>query len=275
VAKWHCPLDKSNNYSEKAAMIICADDYGMRADIDRAILELCGDGRLSAVSCMVLFERCDGTALEKLRQHEANVDVGLHFCLTNENLPLSAPLDKTRLPEFKTLFRRAGLRMLQHGEVTGLLAAQYELFVKKAGRAPDYIDGHLHAHQLPVVAGALVDFVRQLPADRRPYVRNTRLDTRELRREKLPSLKAGFIGSFGRRLERRLRAAGVATNDGFSGIYDFKEWARYAEFFPKFAACLPEQNGILVTHPGFDEDWRRSEFEMLKKNGGGLNRFQR
>ena len=98
MAKWHCPLDKSNNYSEKAAMIICADDYGMRADIDRAILELCGDGRLSAVSCMVLFERCDGAALEKLRAHEAHTDLGLHFCLTDENLPLSVPLDKTRLP---------------------------------------------------------------------------------------------------------------------------------------------------------------------------------
>jgi hypothetical protein len=256
-------------------MIICADDYGMRADIDRAILELCGDGKLSAVSCMVLFERCDGAALEKLRAHEGRVDVGLHFCLTNEDLPLSAPLDTTKLPAFKTLFRRTVLRTLKHEEVTRLLVAQHELFVKKAGRAPDYIDGHLHAHQLPVVAGALVDFVKQLPADKRPYVRNTRLDTGELRRKKLPSVKAGFIGSFGRRLEQKLRAAGVATNDGFSGIYDFKEWARYAEFFPKFAACLPGKNGILVTHPGFDEDWRRSEFETLKKYGGGLNRFQR
>ena len=275
MAKWHCPLDKSNNYSEKAAMIICADDYGMRADIDRAILELCGEGKLSAVSCMVLFERCDDAGLAKLRQHEVNVDVGLHFCLTNENLPLSAPLEKTRLPEFKTLFRRAVLRTLKLEEVTRLLATQYELFVRKAGRTPDYIDGHLHAHQLPVVAGALVDFVRQLPAGKRPYVRNTRLDTRELRQKKLPSVKAGFIGSFGRRLERRLRAGGVATNEGFSGIYDFKEWTRYGEFFPKFAACLPGLNGILVTHPGFDEDWRRSEFETLKKNAGGLNRFQR
>ncbi|MDR3457382.1 MAG: ChbG/HpnK family deacetylase [Verrucomicrobiae bacterium] len=256
-------------------MIICADDYGMRADIDRAILQLCGDGKLSAVSCMVLFERCDGALLEKLRAHEARVDIGLHFCQTHENLPLSRPLENTALPQFKTLFRRALLRSLKREEVTALLAAQYDLFVKKAGRTPDYIDGHLHAHQLPVVAPALVDFVRQLPAGQRPYIRNTRLCTRELRQQNLPSLKAGFIGAFGRRLEQRLRAADVATNDGFSGIYDFKEWARYPEFFPKFTACLPGQNGILVTHPGWDEDWRRSEFETLQKYAGSLNRFQR
>ncbi|HSY20221.1 MAG TPA: ChbG/HpnK family deacetylase [Candidatus Acidoferrales bacterium] len=256
-------------------MIICADDYGMRADIDRAILQLCGEGKLTAVSCMVLFQRCDVALLEKLRAYETGVDIGLHFCLTNENLPLSTPLEKPTLPEFKALFRRALLRSLKGEAIITLLAAQYELFVKKAGRVPDYIDGHLHAHQLPVVAAALTDFVARLPAARRPYVRNTRLCTRELRQKNLPSLKAGFIGAFGTRLEQRLHAAGVPTNDGFSGIYDFKEWRRYPEFFEKFTACLPDKNGILVTHPGFDEDWRRSEFETLQKYSGALNRFQR
>ncbi len=254
-------------------MIICADDYGMRADIDRAILQLCDTGTLSAVSCMVLFERCDAASMEKIRAHEANVDLGLHFCLTNENLPLSAPLEKTVLPEFGKLFRRAIFRQLKSAEIVSLLAAQYELFVKQSGRTPDYIDGHLHAHQLPVVAGALVDFVCQLPVSQRPYIRNTRLCTRDLQRQKLPSMKAGFIGAFGSRLEKKLRAAGVATNDGFSGIYDFKEWQRYAEYLPKFAACLPQPNGILVTHPGFDEDWRRSEFEALKNSAVRGKRF--
>ena len=256
-------------------MIICADDYGMRADIDRAILQLCETKKLTAVSCMVLFERCDGAAMKKIREHEAEIDIGLHFCLTNENLPLLAPLEKTALPEFGKLFRRAVFRQLKRAEITALLSAQYELFLQKAGRAPDYIDGHLHSHQLPVIAEALVGFVAQLPAEKKPYVRNTRLDTKKLRAKKLPALKAGFIGAFGARLKKKLRAAKIPTNDGFSGIYDFKDWKNYADFFPKFADCLPEKNGILVTHPGFDEDWRRSEFETLEKFSGGANRFQR
>lgn len=254
-------------------MIICADDYGMRDDIDRAILQLCETRKLTAVSCMVLFERCDRALMEKIRSHESHVDIGLHFCLTNENLPLSAPLDKITLPEFGPLFRSALFRRLKREEVLAKLAVQFELFVNKSGRTPDYIDGHLHAHQLPVVADALVDFVSQLPASHRPYVRNTRLCTRELRKINLPSMKAGFIGAFGARLEKKLHAAEIATNDGFSGIYDFKESQRYAEYFPKFSACLPKKNGILVTHPGFDEAWRRSEFETLEKFSGGANRF--
>ncbi|HEY2573555.1 MAG TPA: ChbG/HpnK family deacetylase [Verrucomicrobiaceae bacterium] len=256
-------------------MIICADDYGMRDDIDRAILQLCDEGKLSAVSCMVLFERCDAASLRALRAHESRVDIGLHLTLTPEPMALSPPLEGEKLQDFKMLFRRALLRKLNDASMMSLLEQQYELFVKKSGRAPDYIDGHLHTHQLPTIAEVLMNFVRQLPADQRPYVRNTRLSVAELRRKKLPWLKAALIGWFGGGLERRLQAAGLATNAGFSGIYDFAEWRKYAAYFPKFVSCLPEANGILVTHPGFDEDWRRSEWETLRNADVAINRFRR
>jgi len=256
-------------------MIICADDYGLRDDIDRAILQLCEAGKVTAVSCLSLFERCDAAAFKKIRQHETDVDIGLHFCLTKENLPMSAPLKGFALPEFGKLFRRTVLRQLKREEILHLLDAQYGLFLAKACRVPHYIDGHLHAHQLPVIADVLVEFVMKLPEGNRPYIRNTRLSTGQLREKKLPWLKAGFIGTFGARLEKKLRAAKIRTNDGFSGIYDFNDWKRYGEFFPKFTECLPQKNGILVTHPGFDEDWRRSEFETLQKFSGGANRFVR
>lgn len=256
-------------------MIICADDYGLRDDIDHAILQLCEAGKLTAVSCLALFERCDAEAFKKIRTYEDRVDIGLHFCLTDENLPLSAPLEKTKLSSYGKLFRRTLLRQLKREEILHLLDAQYKLFLDKVCRAPYYIDGHLHAHQLPVVADVLVEFVSKLPPSQRPYIRNTRLSASQLRGKNLPWLKAGFIGSFGTRLESKLHAAQIPTNDGFSGIYDFKEHNRYAEFFPKFAECLPEKNGILVTHPGFDEDWRRSEFETLEKFSGAANRFVR
>ena len=256
-------------------MIICADDYGMREDIDRAILELCERGRLSAVSCMVLFERCDRSSMERLRKHEAKVDLGLHLTLTPENFALSAPLQEGQLQQFRKLLERAIFRRLKPAEVRPLLEAQYHLFVEKSGRSPDYIDGHLHAHQLPVIAETLVEFVRQLPPGKRPYVRNTRLSTTELRRKKLPWLKAGIIGQFGAELETQLKSAGLPTNSGFSGIYNFRYWRSYPELLSKFASCLPDDNGILVTHPGFEENWRRSEWEAVKKADLPINRFHR
>src|SRR6266536_4724549 len=71
-------------------MIVCADDYGLRDDINEAILELAGLRKLSAVSCLVALDRCGSGTMKKLLRHDAALDIGLHLCLTDEGLPLSA-----------------------------------------------------------------------------------------------------------------------------------------------------------------------------------------
>ncbi len=259
-------------------MIICADDYGLRGDVDQAVLELCNRSRLSAVSCMVLFERCDDKVLKPLLTHQAKVDIGLHLCLTHEGLPLSYAPPENKLPDFKTLFLRALCGRIHAQDILRQVAIQYELFITKCGRRPDFIDGHLYVHQLPGVRQGLLDFLLSLRPEHRPYIRNTRMPVRELRRRKLPWTKAGVIGAFGTRMQHALHAARVPTNDGFAGIYDFNQWRRYPEYLPHFADCLRQPNGMLVVHPGADEDWRRQEFESLRDHAPlaeRLNRFQR
>ena len=258
-------------------MIICADDYGLREDIDRAILGLCSLGKLSAVSCMVVLKRCDATALNGLLAHQAKVDIGLHLCLTDEGLPMALPLPECQVPDYKSLFRRALVGKINPQEISRQVAVQYKLFVTKCGRRPDHIDGHLHAHQWPGARPGLVDFVRRLPPEHRPYIRNTRMSIGTIRRQKLCLLKSVFIGVFGGWMQNALHAVNVPTNDGFAGIYDFKQWRRYPGYLPRFADCLREPNGILVVHPGFKENWRRQEFESLRDFtalDGRLNRFQ-
>ena len=251
-------------------MIVCADDYGLSDDVDRAILELCGAGRLSAVSCMVALKSCTGGDLKKLLAHQGRVDVGLHLCFADETLP--------DFPAYGPYLRRSLLGRISAREIFSQVSAQYEQFLHKCGRAPDYVDGHLHAHQLPGVREGVIEFVRSLPASSRPYVRNTREPLRNLRRGRLPWFKAAFIGAFGRRMLTQLRAAGLSTNDGFAGIYDFRDWQKYPAYFPRFVACLADRNGILVVHPGGKEDWRRQEFETLREfpfAPGAVKRFQR
>ena len=245
-------------------MIVCADDYGLRQDIDEAILELCKVGKLSAISCMVAFQRCDPHLLDLLRRHEASVDVGLHLCLTNEGLPLELAFECT-LPTFKQLFLDALRKRVDKGAIRHLISAQYDLFVAKSGRVPSHIDGHLHAHQLPGVREVLVEFLLNLTIERKPYVRNTWMPGRTIREQKLPWIKARMIGAFGLRMQTLLKRNGLPTNDGFAGIYDFKDWRHYPEYLPKFLECLDQPNGMMVVHPGLDEAWRRQEFETLKK----------
>ena len=264
-----------------AAMILCADDYGLSDDIDEAILELCRLGRLSAVSCMVALERCGAGSMARLLALKSKVDIGLHLCLTDEGLALSAgntwPGGRPpQLPSFPNLLSRV-LRGAGRREMVATVAAQYELFLRKCGAKPDFIDGHLHAHQLPGIASAVEAFVLSLPAESRPYVRNTHLPLSELRSRRLPWLKPVFIGGFGGQMRQRLRAAGIRTNQGFAGIYDFKRFREYPGYLPRFLECLPNPNGMLVVHPGRGDDWREQEWATLREFAfppGALNRFK-
>ncbi len=263
-------------------MILCADDYGLSADIDDAILELTKGGKLSAVSCMVLLDRCSPKGLAELLDCGHKVDVGLHLCLTDEGLPLSVSGTSAKVtpsfPSYGTLVRKAMMGQVNRGEIVGQIGGQYDLFITKSGRSPDFIDGHLHAHQLPGVRTALLDFILSLPANSRPYIRNTYLPLRAVLKEKLPSLKTAVIGLFGARMRQELRRAGVPTNEGFAGVYNFGNWREYRRFLPGFIDCLRHPNGILVVHPGRNEPWRQNELAALREYpfpAGILNRFQR
>src|SRR6516225_2878612 len=100
-------------------MIVCADDYGLRDDINRAILDLVRFGKLSAVSCLVALEPCTPAAMAELCAHASRIDIGLHLCLTDEGLPLSVSsarsVTRQVLPAFGELLRRALLGRVRTG----------------------------------------------------------------------------------------------------------------------------------------------------------------
>jgi predicted glycoside hydrolase/deacetylase ChbG (UPF0249 family) len=250
-------------------MIVCADDFGLSDDIDEAILELSTARKLSAVSCMVLFERCSTQALERLLSFSSQIDIGLHLCLTKEDPAFSASRNGSPLVfnSFGDCALQTLIRKVKPARILDEIAAQYALFGSKCGRPPDYIDGHLHIHQAPAIRNALIQFLKHLPAENRPYVRNTYLPISTLKQRRLPWLKASIIGKFGKHMAARLRAEEMATNDGFAGVYDFKRWTCFPSYLPRFINCLPANNGILVVHPGKVEKWRRTEFETLRAFG--------
>ena len=262
-------------------MILCADDYGLRGDIDDAIVDLCAAGKLTGVSCMAAVERLGADAMKRLLQHQAVVDIGLHLCLTDEGLAWSAGAHTESpggcAPSFSSLLKAALTGRVNPQRIRREIAAQYNLFLSKGGRSPDHIDGHLHVHQLPGVREGLLEFVLSLPPEKRPYIRNTAMPMQSLWKSGLPWAKAFLIGVLGTAMKARLSKAGVATNQGFAGVYDFRKWRQYPGYLPGFASCLVEPRGILVVHPGREADWRRQEYCTLKEfafPSGSLNRFE-
>ena len=94
----------------------------------------------------------------------------------------------------------------------------------------------------------------------------------------MPWLKSWLLGIFGAAIRKELLAARLLTNQGFAGIYDFRRWSRYPDYLTAFIGCLPAPNGMLVVHPGAEEDWRRQEFSALRRFAfppGEPHRFRR
>ena len=131
-------------------IVLCVDDCGLHGDIDAAALMLADAGRASACSVLV-----DGPSWPRLapalrERARAALEVGLHVNLT-QALSVDAP---TRpLPR---LLLGACARLLDRARLRDELRRQLDCFERALQRPPDFVDGHQHVHQLPVVRDALL-----------------------------------------------------------------------------------------------------------------------
>lgn len=74
---------------------------------------------------------------------------------------------------------------------------------------------------------------------------------RRLYRRGIAPVKAGVIASFGAATARRAAAAGVPTNHGFSGVYDYLGERRpLAELFARFLDGAGDGH-LVMCHPGY------------------------
>ena len=256
-------------------MIVCADDFGMADDINEAILDLAQRGRLSAVSCMVALPEFRASDLQALASIEPRIEIGLHLVLTTGDTP---PRPGVVDPTFGELLKKSLLGQIDEDTTAREVEAQYRRFEEMAGRPPDFVDGHLHVHQFPVVRNAVIRFLQQIDADRRPYVRNNAMSLSKIWRQQVSVAKCFALSRFGDAFQRAVSAAGLRTNRGFAGVYDYRTYAAYPEYLRRFVDYMEDDTGILMTHPGTHEPWRRAEYETLRDTAlltGRVNRFVR
>jgi predicted glycoside hydrolase/deacetylase ChbG (UPF0249 family) len=222
-------------------LIVCADDFGIEPGVDAAIVALAQAGRLSATGCLVTAERFPKAAS---LLSDLPVDIGLHLNLTEFlGLPgFYAPLGK--------LIALSYTRRISRSQVRRQINAQLDLFEQHLNRAPDFVDGHLHVHQLPVIREELFDALTQRFGRKMPWLRNTQPTQMSDALPFMQRFKAHVIGALGARsLVRQAARIGATVNDGFMGAYDFSrphppylvmlaEWLKHAR-----------TNSVLMTHP--------------------------
>lgn len=243
-------------------IVVCGDDFGMNAGIDRAMISLADLGRLSAVSCLTLaptFVR-NAPALISL-----DVDVGVHI-----NFSETFANDPAQMPALRSLILRAYTGKLDITWIDAQLERQFDAFEHAFGRAPDYVDGHQHVHQLPGIRPRVLALLRRRYGLQLPWVRQTTPGSLA----GLPfssSVKARVIGALGASaLSREARLAGVPTNRRLLGVYGFDGGTEnYAELLQQWLQNAHDGD-LLMCHPSSSladntpmSKQRCAEFEIL------------
>lgn len=233
-------------------VLFTADDYGQSPGISRGIADLAAAGRLAGVSCLANGPgwRADAPALKDLR---GRVDIGLHLCLTEfaplGPMPRLAPAGK--LPGIGALTLQALAGALAPGEIRDELARQFDAFTDALGFAPDFLDGHQHAHSLPRVRGLVIDLFRSRLDPEQAYIRSCLEPPMSVMRPGIAVPKAMTLSVLNTGFPATLARAGIRSNQGYKGVHGFAPETpdaverRFAGWFAHTG-----HGGLINCHPG-------------------------
>jgi len=108
------------------------------------------------------------------------------------------------------------LRTLARWRVRDAVERQHDAFTDAFDRLPDFVDGHHHVHQLPIVREQLIDSVRSREPKSPPWLRICSPPAGEMGR------KARLIGMLGAHsLAQQARQAGLPASGCLVGVYGF------------------------------------------------------
>lgn len=243
-------------------IMICADDFGMGAGINSGILELASCRRLSAVSCL-----SRGSFFARAARHLRSlpVDKGMHLNLTEGLCD-----DDFHLP-LRRLIMSCWARRLDPQLVRQEIDKQLDAFEMALDQPPDYVDGHQHVHQFPVIRETLLDVLGRRYGSHLPWLRST-CAIRASSSASAIRLKAWLIEALGGSATARLASReGFRMNARLLGIYGFgggheAYWRLLDAWFAEAGA-----GDLLMCHPSAFADpgdrlgrQREAEYSVLR-----------
>ncbi|MFZ1108318.1 MAG: ChbG/HpnK family deacetylase [Rhodomicrobium sp.] len=217
-------------------VIVNADDYAMDEGVDAAILDLGERGVVTATSAMVLSPNWPEAA-GALK--DAPLSRGLHIDFTS---PFAGETFPRQSITGMTIRSHAGALDRKH--VKRAIERQLSLFEAHMKAAPDFVDGHQHAHQLPGVAESLVEVLSE-----RYGGDAGRVGLRICVSRRWRGVKASIIGRTGAfRLAELAATPGHTTNSDFAGVYDFNEDADLGVLWRNWLTGLEGGAPLLMCH---------------------------
>ncbi len=240
--------------SQKFSLSICADDYGITHNVNKAIIKLISNKRLTETSCIVLTENFKKDA-KKLKSFKNEIGIGLHLTLTDFK-PLSKKYVLNvngKMPSNLSLLIKCLQKKIDKKQIFDEIDLQIQNFKKYLGFDPNFIDGHHHVHQFPLIRECLIDVIKKRKLVEKIWVRNTHEKLNKIINRNVSIFKAYMISIFGKRFKNLVKKNSIKTNDGFSGIYNFSSKANFEELFIKFIK-QSGKNHVLMVHPGYSDE---------------------
>jgi len=238
-------------------LIVNADDFGLTAGVNRAVIEGHTRGVITSATLMANMPAFD--AAVRLAKDHLSLGVGLHINIT-QGRPVA---DASRVSslindrgEFLgttgAILRRMLAGRLKIEEVVVELRAQIEKAVR-AGLRLTHVDSHKHTHALPRICEAIVSTIKDYGIN---SVRAPRERWRFDRYGESFKLVTQSAGAFGisqlcRVSDARLKKSDVKTPDFFFGVARTGFWTK--PWLIDLIERLPAGANELMCHPGYDD----------------------
>lgn len=249
-------------------LILNADDFGLTAGVNRAVIELHRAGVLTSATLMARAAAADEAIA--LACATPTLGVGCHVVLVDGEPTLPAPKISTLAkpssgrfhPTLSAFLGALFLGQIRSSEIEAETAAQIALLQSK-GVKLTHIDTHKHAHMFPAV---LRPVLRAAKAAGIHAVRNPFEPSWSRRATRGAGLIRRAEVSLLRLLEpafRRIVAEeGFTTTDGALGV--LATGSLSAVTLDALLGDLPDGTWELVTHPGYnDADLARAGTRLL------------
>lgn len=256
-------------------LIINADDFGLTAGVNRAIVEAHQRGVVTSATMMANAAAVGDAVTGAL---QTKLSVGCHVVLI-DGAPLLPPRDVSSLVvadgaavRFHDSWLGFAARALRGRFDQGQIAAEVEAQIRKIqqrGLLVTHVDSHKHVHLLPSVLAPMLRAAEAcgVHAVRNPFAPIKPLALAHLARR--PRLwtrysEVKLLRRFGAEFRKTVEAAGMTTTDGTFGIVATGSLDQ--QLFAAIVGSLPEGTWELVCHPGYCDQELRSVRTRLRES---------
>ena len=226
-------------------VIINVDDLGLSEPVNEAVIRLAQMQRIQAASYMSQGS-ISAHAVREL--HNLNIDIGLHLDLTGFNC----------VGSLKHILLNSYLHLWPRTKIQNIINQQLNQFEDTIGQKPDFVDGHQHVHQFPVIRDILIRTLQQR------YDNTVAMRITQPVQKNFKALLIYHLG--GRALKKILQKEHIAHNYAFAGVYDFNaDVKQLASKWRQWLGAIPSEGAVIMCHPAIPSTSWHDEIKIARE----------